>query len=458
MSDSIKDIARDLKNYLEYQKTMGASEMPICENSNQRPITSNQKSATDNQGLAAGMNNQRLLDELRDEIGDCKRCRLCEQRTNVVFGVGNPNADLMFVGEGPGRDEDKQGIPFVGRAGQLLTKIIEAMKMQRSDVYIANVVKCLRYNAMVQMGNGKWERIGRLVKHRYKGTVKSIDTNGKIVNKRVVGWHATELGSRKVYKMSFKSARPAGPYKCAIQLTHNHPVLTKRGYVEVQNLQKKDLIAIGQGLSKNVKDIVYGMLLGDGHITKRQSYLSFSHSVKQEDYAKFKIRLLHKELNCSFKHYNVSAGFKKRYPIIQCYTSSHRSLRTIRSRFYDSNNTKIVPQSLAEELTPMTLAIWFMDDGYMRIRPNRQPSAEIATCAFKPEDIKILSKGIKKLGIENYIRGNRIFFNVDFTKKLSKTISPYVPPSMRWKLHPDIRSEIPFNRKLYSASEPETFF
>jgi len=82
------------------------------------------------------------LDQIRTDIGDCKRCRLCEQRNNIVFGVGNPHAELMFVGEAPGRDEDKQGEPFVGRAGQLLTKIIEAMKFQRQDVYIANVVKC----------------------------------------------------------------------------------------------------------------------------------------------------------------------------------------------------------------------------------------------------------------------------------------------------------------------------
>ncbi|HEY0157735.1 MAG TPA: uracil-DNA glycosylase [Thermoanaerobaculia bacterium] len=73
---------------------------------------------------------------------NCNACRLAGTRKNVVFGVGNPNADLMFVGEAPGRDEDEQGEPFVGRAGQLLTDIIKAMKLTRDDVYIANVVKC----------------------------------------------------------------------------------------------------------------------------------------------------------------------------------------------------------------------------------------------------------------------------------------------------------------------------
>ncbi len=88
-------------------------------------------------------NPQGALDALRDEvIGACTRCRLSESRTNVVFGVGDPAARLMFVGEGPGADEDRQGEPFVGRAGQLLDRIIAAMGLARGDVYIANIVKC----------------------------------------------------------------------------------------------------------------------------------------------------------------------------------------------------------------------------------------------------------------------------------------------------------------------------
>lgn len=83
------------------------------------------------------------LEELRAEIGDCQRCKLCQGRTHIVFGVGNPRSELVFVGEGPGRDEDLQGEPFVGRAGRLLTEIItKGMKMRREDVYICNVVKC----------------------------------------------------------------------------------------------------------------------------------------------------------------------------------------------------------------------------------------------------------------------------------------------------------------------------
>ena len=83
------------------------------------------------------------LEAVRSDLGECTRCKLSGLgRQQIVFGVGNPSAELMFVGEAPGRDEDTQGIPFVGRAGQLLTKIIEAIGQSRESVYIANVIKC----------------------------------------------------------------------------------------------------------------------------------------------------------------------------------------------------------------------------------------------------------------------------------------------------------------------------
>ncbi len=84
----------------------------------------------------------RKLAVLEEGASTCMKCRLSEGRTRAVFGTGNPHAELMFIGEGPGYEEDKQGLPFVGRAGQLLTKIIEAIDLTREDVYIANMVKC----------------------------------------------------------------------------------------------------------------------------------------------------------------------------------------------------------------------------------------------------------------------------------------------------------------------------
>jgi DNA polymerase len=82
------------------------------------------------------------LEAVRAELGDCRRCPLCEQRKSIVFGEGDPAAKVVFVGEGPGEEEDKSGRPFVGRAGELLTKMIEAVGWRREDVYICNIVKC----------------------------------------------------------------------------------------------------------------------------------------------------------------------------------------------------------------------------------------------------------------------------------------------------------------------------
>jgi len=94
------------------------------------------------EAVAGSVGGALALQLVREELGDCRRCKLCAGRKNLVFGVGNPDAHLVFVGEGPGADEDAQGEPFVGKAGQLLTKMIEAMGYARQDVYICNVVKC----------------------------------------------------------------------------------------------------------------------------------------------------------------------------------------------------------------------------------------------------------------------------------------------------------------------------
>ena len=113
-------------------------------NSPEKPILTETSVATASPGGQTPLNKEHieLLENLKNEAAGCQKCSLSKTRTNLVFGVGNHKAKLMFVGEAPGRDEDLQGEPFVGRAGQLLTKIIEAIGMKRTDVYIANVRKC----------------------------------------------------------------------------------------------------------------------------------------------------------------------------------------------------------------------------------------------------------------------------------------------------------------------------
>lgn len=159
--NELKELVDELKNYLEFRQSMGIKTIPAQTLESKENISENpekieprtepmpKKSANIAEDIItieepAGLFDGKImtLEEIREEIGDCTRCQLHEGRTNLVFGDGNTKARLMFVGEGPGRDEDMQGKPFVGRSGKLLTKIIEAMGLSREDVYIGNVVKC----------------------------------------------------------------------------------------------------------------------------------------------------------------------------------------------------------------------------------------------------------------------------------------------------------------------------
>lgn len=138
------EIIDDLKNYLNYCKQIGITEVPIGENtlSVSKELKESSSETKQHNDLFISSLPKQPLGEIQEDLGVCTRCKLHETRTNIVFGEGNPKARLVFVGEGPGRDEDQQGRPFVGRAGHLLTRIIKAMGLERDDVYICNVVKC----------------------------------------------------------------------------------------------------------------------------------------------------------------------------------------------------------------------------------------------------------------------------------------------------------------------------
>ena len=119
----------DLRNELTLLRDLGFTHLDVRQPAAEPKVVEDTEAKT-------------LLGELEAIAVVCVKCKLSKSRTQVVYGVGNPNADLMFIGEAPGRDEDLKGEPFVGRAGQLLTDIIKAMKLTRDDVYIANVIKC----------------------------------------------------------------------------------------------------------------------------------------------------------------------------------------------------------------------------------------------------------------------------------------------------------------------------
>lgn len=151
--ESTAELARireEARAHLEWLRDAGVSELERVESRStpaangavpRTPAATEPPTASPPSAADRGCGSPALL-AVRTEVGECARCKLGAGRTRLVFGVGNPAAELMFVGEGPGADEDAQGEPFVGRAGQLLTRMIEAMGYRRDEVYIANVVKC----------------------------------------------------------------------------------------------------------------------------------------------------------------------------------------------------------------------------------------------------------------------------------------------------------------------------
>ncbi|MDA8169473.1 MAG: uracil-DNA glycosylase [Nitrospiraceae bacterium] len=135
---------KDIKTVLEFYGALGVDAVPAPE---KRPVRKkkNSHAAINQTGITRGVSapdKEAALRKLREEIGECRGCKLAGGRTNLVFGEGNPDARLMFIGEAPGREEDKQGRPFVGDAGKLLTSFIERMGFKREDVFIANIAKC----------------------------------------------------------------------------------------------------------------------------------------------------------------------------------------------------------------------------------------------------------------------------------------------------------------------------
>jgi uracil-DNA glycosylase len=133
----VADIVENIKDVLEFYQALGFESLPINLAVSNKPVAIGRKVKDQ-----IHSDKENLLRKLREEIGDCKRCKLSGKRTNIVFGEGNPDAKLMFIGEAPGREEDIQARPFVGDAGMVLTRLIEKMGFRREDVYIANIVKC----------------------------------------------------------------------------------------------------------------------------------------------------------------------------------------------------------------------------------------------------------------------------------------------------------------------------
>jgi DNA polymerase len=139
--DNLTGIVASARMHLEMERSLGAEHLPFRPE-RVKELRGKRRAAAAAPAGPSAAGKAAELEKLRRELEPCCRCELGQGRKNLVFGVGRPDADLLFVGEGPGQQEDEQGVPFVGPAGQLLTKIIEAIGLPRDEVYIANIVKC----------------------------------------------------------------------------------------------------------------------------------------------------------------------------------------------------------------------------------------------------------------------------------------------------------------------------
>ncbi|MGH3085239.1 MAG: uracil-DNA glycosylase family protein, partial [Gaiellaceae bacterium] len=267
----------------------------------------------------------------------------------------------------------------------------------------------------------------------------------------------TPLAGRRVFRLTYRSAKGAGLGRVNIELTGDHPILTERGYVPVEELRSDDRIATGQGLSELAHDVVCGTILGDGCLSAASAHLLFAHSDRQTEYALFKAELL-SELEPRVHELAVAAvaGGARAYGTVHVRTLAHRALGILRSDFYGAR--KRVPPWIETGLNDRMLAIWFMDDGYLRIRPPRRPHAEIATNNFDEEDLQTLLRALARLGLPAKALRGRLFFDVQTAKLLCERIAPYVPPAMRYKLHPDVEARIPFDPSRLRPESPKVMY
>lgn len=143
LREEMIELIRSLRDHIREGEISGRADHLFLRGGDPRQRGNGRQECLDLEDVVEGRSSDpRTLDDVRRELGDCKRCPLHRTRRNLVFGEGSPSARLVFIGEAPGEEEDLQGRPFVGRAGQLLTKIIGAMGLQRPDVYICNILKC----------------------------------------------------------------------------------------------------------------------------------------------------------------------------------------------------------------------------------------------------------------------------------------------------------------------------
>ncbi len=390
------------------------------------------------------------------------KCRLCPNMnikglTECAFGWGNLNASLMIIGQSLHKPGVQSGIPFIFGCGYYIDAALRLSGLSRYDIFITNTLHCLRYDTLVILADGTKKRISEIGNNKLKCEVLSVteEPENRLVAKKVIGWHKTKLNGRRTYKIYFKHSKRAGLNGFSgVKLTENHQILTLVGWKTPIEINQYDYIATGTpALEGEQEDLLYGMLIGDGHIAQR--HIQISHCAKQKEYLVLKARLLSIFGGCKIKQYSVNSSTTqdKPYKRVSFTTYSQPYISYLRERLYNGKKKSlkwILKKYGKRETLPLAfLAAWYMDDGHLQERANRSPRAEISAADFPLKDVRKLAKKIGfKVSVVCYNYGPRIIFSTESTKQFSSYISKYVPQSMRYKLCPEDRKNS-FSEKIY---------
>jgi uracil-DNA glycosylase len=413
------------------------------------------------------------LSALAADAAVCKSCRYYKNRKQSVFASGSPDAKLMLLSEAPGKNENDRGLPFVGKAGEVLDKILGGLKVKRKDIYICNVIKCVSGDTKVVLSNGSTRAINTM--SDYEGAVKCIDRTGEVVSSRVTGWYRSPRGQRRLYRVGFRySSRRGGRSERAL-VTGDHELLTLQRLDEDSDpwyfpMFAPELVSRGQFQSKTTAAtvskspgeyriatgfrgylpkelaVISGSLLGDAHVNSYGS-LSEGHSIKQGEYLRYKSE--HYQLCMEHPDFSDAVENMEEYETgghrcVRVRTRNHPHLREIRDVFYDRDGRKRFParwlsslMSTGDSIPAIIFSIWFQDDGFGRFR-SEENRAEIAICAYgltKTEILKARMLMRKFLGVESTQSSDGVIrIKKSSHEAFVEKVGEYIHKSMRYKV------------------------
>lgn len=333
---------------------------------------------------------------------------------------------------------------------------------------------CLDGDCRILLGDGTTERIRDLVKNKYTGDVVTYDENKReFTTSRVIGWYTNERDDRELFKISYDYAKNSNTAKYGPIVTEDHLILTNFGWKRADSLFEDDVLTYERTPNKHQMQVIVGSLLGDGFISKpktsgQRPYMHMVHKEEDKEWLQIKVKALN-GLNFSPIRESIDNTFGSKSARVD--SNRYAFLSFLRNEFYN-DHTKHVPYNLvADNFTPLMVATWYMDDGYM----TRNGTAYIYTNGFSKTDVEVLAKLFNKHYIPaDVVEQNGyyvLYFNGSATSRLMEYISPYIVPCMRKKRLNnqhynfeydeslwDIGGAVPYYGEVIVESVPEAYY